>query len=150
MTTHFPSLAGFALIVALAAPAAAQTAAAPAPDPNPGNMTLTGSFDVVSTYMFRGIRQNGTGIAMWPAVDLGIAAYSGMGGLKSVGINVGTWNSLHTGDTGADSQASLLGCAESCGTNPTSTRRSGWALAAGRRSARSTRRTRAPTTGSPR
>ena len=29
-----------------------------------------------------------------------LAAYSGDGGLKSVGINFGTWNSLHTGDTG--------------------------------------------------
>ncbi len=33
------------------------------PDPNPGALTLTGSFDGVSTYMFRGIRQNATGIA---------------------------------------------------------------------------------------
>jgi hypothetical protein len=82
-------------------------------DPNPGAMTLTGSFDVLNQYMFRGIRQNSTGIAQWPAVDLGIGAYSGDGGVKSVGINFGTWNSLHTGDTGADSEESGLGCA--CG-----------------------------------
>jgi hypothetical protein len=78
------------------------------PDPNPGALTLTGSFDVVNQYMFRGLRQNSTGVAMWPAVDLGIAAYSGMGGLKSVGINFGTWNSLHTGDTGQDSASGKL------------------------------------------
>jgi len=36
--------------------ASAQTPATT--DPNPGRMTLTGSFDTVSTYMFRGIRQN--------------------------------------------------------------------------------------------
>jgi hypothetical protein len=77
-------------------------------DPNPGALTLTGSFDVVNQYMFRGIRQNSTGVAIWPAVDLGIAAYSGMGGLKSVGINFGTWNSLHTGDTGQDSASGKL------------------------------------------
>ena len=65
-------------------------AAAQATDPNPGNLTLTGSFDVVSTYVFRGIRQNSTGVAMWPAADLGIALYSGAGTLKSVGVNVGT------------------------------------------------------------
>src|SRR6185295_1436192 len=59
-------------------------------------------------YMFRGIRQNSTGIAIWPAMDLGIAAVSGKGGLKSVGINIGTWNSLHTGDTGLDGPSGKL------------------------------------------
>jgi len=59
-------------------------------------MTLTGSFDVVSTYMFRGIRQNATGIALWPAADLGLAVYSGQGAVKTVSVNFGTWNSLHT------------------------------------------------------
>jgi hypothetical protein len=71
-------------------------------DPNPGALTVTGSFDVLNQYMFRGIRQNSTGVAMWPAVDLGWGAYSGDGSLKGVGINIGTWNSLHTGDTGLD------------------------------------------------
>lgn len=74
----------------------------PSTDPNPGALTITGSIDFLNQYMFRGIRQNSTGFATWPAVDLGIAAYSGNGGLKSVGVNFGTWNSLHSGDTGAD------------------------------------------------
>jgi hypothetical protein len=52
--------------------------------------------------MFRGLQQNNTGFATWPAFDLGIAAYSGDGGLKSVGVNFGTWNSLHSGNTGSD------------------------------------------------
>src|SRR5262245_12455464 len=84
-----------------------------AKDPNPGAITLTGSVDFLNQYMFRGIRQNSTGMVTWPAMDLGIAAYSGDGGLKSVGINFGTWNSLHSGDTGSDSEDSGLGCA--CG-----------------------------------
>jgi hypothetical protein len=96
-------------MVVTSAPAFAQEAK----DPNPGALTLTGSIDFLNQYMFRGIRQNSSGIATWPAVDLGISAYSGDGGLKSVGINFGTWNSLHTGDTGADSEESGLGCA--CG-----------------------------------
>ena len=37
---------------------------------------------------------------MWPSADLGFALFSGDGGLKSVGVNIGTWNSLHTGDAG--------------------------------------------------
>jgi hypothetical protein len=63
-------------------------------------MTLTGSFDFVNAYMFRGIPQDESRVIMWPAVDLGIALFSGDGGLKSVGVNIGTWNSLHTGDAG--------------------------------------------------
>jgi hypothetical protein len=77
-------------------------------DPNPGALTLTGSVDFLNQYMFRGIRQNSTGIATWPAMDLGISAYSGDGGLKSVGINFGTWNSLHTGDTGQEGPSGKL------------------------------------------
>jgi hypothetical protein len=96
-------------VLAVSAPAFAQEAK----DPNPGALTITGTVDFLNQYQFRGIRQNSTGIAVWPAVDLGIAAFSGQGGLKSVGVNFGTWNSLHTGDTGADTDETLLGCA--CG-----------------------------------
>ena len=58
--------------------------------------------------MFRGIRQNATGIALWPVADVGAAVYSGNGRLKSAGVNIGTWNSLHTGDTGADGPTGKL------------------------------------------
>jgi hypothetical protein len=75
-------------------------------DPNPGAFTLSGGFDFLNQYMFRGIRQNSTGVATWPWADLGVAAYSGDGGLKGVNVNVGTWNSLHTGDTGTDGPTS--------------------------------------------
>jgi hypothetical protein len=102
-------VAAAGLVLVSSAPAFAQEAK----DPNPGALTLTGSVDFLNQYMFRGIRQNGTGMVTWPAMDLGISAYSGEGGLKSVGINFGTWNSLHSGDTGADSDDSGLGCA--CG-----------------------------------
>ena len=69
-------------------------------DPNPGAMTLTANVDVVNAYMFRGIPQDESRVIMWPSADLGIALFSGDGGLKSVGVNIGTWNSLHTGDAG--------------------------------------------------
>ena len=85
----------------------AQAAAEPA-DPNPGALTITGNIDFLNQYMFRGLRQHSTGMAMWPSFDLGIATYSGEGGLKSVGINIGTWNSLHTGDTGQDGPSGKL------------------------------------------
>jgi len=87
-------------------PAWAQDSAKP--DPNPGALTITGSIDFLNQYMFRGIQQNNTGFATWPAFDLGLAAYSGDGGLKSVNINFGTWNSLHTGNTGQDGPSGKL------------------------------------------
>jgi hypothetical protein len=100
----------FVLVAVLwARPAPAQTSASPSPDdPNPGALTMSGGIDFVNQYMFRGIRQNSTGIAIWPWGDLGIAAYSGDGRLKSVGINIGTWNSLNTGDTGTDGPSGKL------------------------------------------
>jgi len=98
-------VAAVSVMVVISAPAFAQEAAK---DPNPGAMTVTGSLDFLNQYMFRGIRQNSSGIAVWPAIDLGLAAFSGEGGLKSVGINFGTWNSLHTGDTGQDGPSGKL------------------------------------------
>lgn len=105
-------------LILTARPVAAQSAASqssaasaasqePA-DPNPGAFTLTGGVDFLNQYMFRGIRQNSTGFATWPWADLGIATYSGDGGVKSIGINLGTWNSLHTGDTGTDGPSTKL------------------------------------------
>jgi hypothetical protein len=76
--------------------------------PNTGAISISGGYDFLNQYMFRGIRQNSSGVAMWPWADLGIAAYEGEGGLKSVGVNFGTWNSLHTGDTGTDGPSGKL------------------------------------------
>jgi len=72
-------------------------------DPNPGALTFTGGFDLPTLYFFRGIRQESdAALTMWPFGDLGIALYSGDGGLKSASVNVGVWNSLHTGSSGSD------------------------------------------------
>jgi hypothetical protein len=100
----FSAAAIVGLIAFAAAPAAAQEPA----DPNPGAITLTGGVDFLNQYMFRGIRQNSTEMAMWPFGDVGLAVYSGDGGLKSASINFGVWNSLHTGDTGLDGPSGKL------------------------------------------
>jgi hypothetical protein len=88
-----------------AVPAAAQSA-----DPNPGALTLTGSYDFLNAYFFRGIPQDegDFGSVMWPAADIGFAIMSGDGALKSLGVNVGTWNSLHTGGKGLDGASRRL------------------------------------------
>jgi hypothetical protein len=102
------TLASVLLVGTIATPVLGQTTGPAPADPNPGGMTLTGSFDGVSKYMFRGIRQHSTGIALWPVADLGLAVYSGDDAVKNLGINIGSWNSLHTGDTGADGPTGKL------------------------------------------
>lgn len=96
-----------AITTIIAQPALAQDTAAP-PEPNSGKLTFTGSMDVLNTYMFRGIRQDDTKVIMWPALDLGLSVFSGEGSLKSVGLNVGSWNSLHTGAAGSDGPSGKL------------------------------------------
>ena len=59
------------------------------------------SFDVLNDYVFRGVRQNSTGLVMWPSIDLDVTPYSGGGALEQVQADFGFWNSLHTGDTGS-------------------------------------------------
>ena len=93
--TRVAAALGAAAALVWAAPASAQST-----DPNTGAMTLTANFDFVNAYMFRGIPQDESRVIMWPSADLGIALFSGDGGLKGVGVNIGTWNSLHTGDAG--------------------------------------------------
>jgi hypothetical protein len=92
------------LVAASASPAQAQGSA----DPNPGAVTLTAGFDFANAYFFRGIPQDDTGVVMWPSGDLGFALFSGDGALKSVGVNIGTWNSLHTGSAGSDGPSGKL------------------------------------------
>jgi len=77
-------------------------------DPNPGAITLTGSMDASNAYLFRGIPQDDTGLILWPAADLGVALRSGAGTVRSITVNVGMWNSLHTGITGSDGPSGKL------------------------------------------
>ena len=69
---------------------------------------MTGGFDFANAYFFRGIFQDDTGVVMWPYGDLGFALHSGDGALKSVSVNIGTWNSLHTGDAGSNGPTGKL------------------------------------------
>jgi len=84
--------------------ASAQSAPA---DPNSGAVTLTTAVDFPSVYFFRGIRQESDPkLTTFAAGDVGIALFSGDGGLKSATVNVGVWNSLHTGTSGIDADKS--------------------------------------------
>ena len=100
-------LAVFLLLTAAAGSVNAQTTSvavnATSADPNPGAITLTTGIDFPSVYFFRGIRQEyDPGMTMFAFGDVGLALYSGDGGLKSFGVNFGVWNSLNTGSSGSD------------------------------------------------
>src|SRR4029078_13112682 len=86
---------GVAAALVSATPASAQST-----DPNPGAMTFTANFGFANAYMFRGIPQDECRVIMWPSADLGIALFSGDGGLNSIGVNIGTGNSMRTGEAG--------------------------------------------------
>lgn len=78
-------------------------------DPNPGALTFTGGLDFPTLYFFRGIRQEtDAGLTMWPFGDLGIALHSADEGLRSAAVNIGVWNSLHTGSSGSDGPSGKL------------------------------------------
>lgn len=92
-------LAG-AVLAVMALPGLAH---AQASDPNPGAITFTGGLDAPSVYVFRGIvQETDPKITLWPYGDLGFALKSGDGAVKSIGLNLGVWNSLHTGSSGSD------------------------------------------------
>lgn len=80
-------LAGMALVAAGASSAWAQG--------GPG-VVVTAGVDFTNQYNFRGIRQNTEGMSIWPFVDVGIPLATGDGALKSVTLNLGTWNALLT------------------------------------------------------
>ena len=82
----FSAMAVLAVVVT-ASPAWAQ-------DPPP--VVITGGLDLVNQYNFRGIRQNTEGVSIWPYIDFGFTPFMGDGGLKTVGVNVGTWNAFNT------------------------------------------------------
>ena len=112
---YVAALTMFSAALVVAGPAAAQGS-----DPNPGGITFTGGMDWVNAYHFRGIPQDeGTfGTIMWPYADLGLALYSGDGGLKSLAVSVQgssisfTFSLNEIGRKGALANAAVLFAAE--------------------------------------
>jgi hypothetical protein len=85
-----------------AAGATASSTAQPADEGGPAKrVTVTAGVDFASAYLFRGIYQEDRGIVVPPYADLGVTVYQGEGALKSVTLNGGVWNSLHSGPSGS-------------------------------------------------
>lgn len=71
--------------------------------PAEAQVTVSGGVDFPSTYYFRGVKQEvDPAFTLQPFVDVGGALFSGDGGIKSVNLNVGSWNSIHTGSNDDD------------------------------------------------
>ncbi len=73
-------------------------AAVPPPEPPAPikRVTFSGAVDFANAYMFRGIFQEDEGLVIQPFADLAVALS------ENATVNLGTWNSLHTGPSGAD------------------------------------------------
>jgi hypothetical protein len=65
-------------------------------------VTVAGGLDFRNVYMFRGVRQDDTGVIAWPNAEVGVRLHSGNTGLTSARLRVGTWNSVHSGWAGSD------------------------------------------------
>lgn len=76
--------------------------------PNTGALRVTGGTDFANAYYFRGLPQDESGVIVWPYAELSFTLWSGDGVVKDVAVNVGTWNSLHTGDAGLDGPVGRL------------------------------------------
>lgn len=91
----FPAAAVLVLFASFAVPAAAQ-------DPNQGRITFIAGMDVANAYLFRGMLREEDRLIMWPYAEAAVDLFRGTGALRSVLFQVGTWNSLHTGDSGSN------------------------------------------------
>jgi hypothetical protein len=60
------------------------------------------NLDFRNAYMFRGVRQDDSGVITWPSAEIGVRLHSGNGGMTSARASVGTWNSFHSGWAGSD------------------------------------------------
>ena len=95
------ALAVFA-IVTIGTLAAMPALAQQAGSAETARVAIAGAIDFRNVYMFRGIRQDDTGTITWPSAEIALRLRSADRGLTSVGVRVGTWNSLHSGLAGSD------------------------------------------------
>src|SRR5262249_1329327 len=89
-----------ALCLSFATSARAQSPEAP--NPNGGSLHFTGGTDDASAYVFRGfVQEQDPKLTVFPYGDVAVALTSGDGLIRSTVVNVGVWNSLNTGASGA-------------------------------------------------
>jgi len=100
------SLRGLWLVVCVLCLSFATSARAQSPEasnPNSGSLHFTGGTDDASAYIFRGfVQEQAPKLTVFPYGDVAVALTSGDGLVRSTVVNVGVWNSLNTGASGAE------------------------------------------------
>ncbi len=91
------ALVGIGLSAAAPQPALAQE--------NDSLVAATIGMDFSHAYFFRGIKQETRGLIAQPYVDASFSLLQRDEGLTGVTFSLGTWNSLHTGETGSGGPA---------------------------------------------
>ncbi len=70
---------------------------------NNGGIWMDAGVDVTTAYLFRGVLQEHGGFQIFqPYADIGIDLYEGEGTVRSVGVAMGVWGSIHGRKTFAD------------------------------------------------
>lgn len=70
--------------------------------PNTGRISLSAGVDFPTDYYFRGIVQETKDYIIQPYGDLTFKLWDGVPAFGNLALTIGTWNSLHGGNTGAD------------------------------------------------
>lgn len=65
-------------------------------------VSVAANLDFRNAYVFRGVRQDDSGVITWPSAEIGLRLRRANTGLTSTRVSVGIWNSLHNGWAGSD------------------------------------------------
>jgi hypothetical protein len=96
-------VAAVAVSLALATGAAAAEEAKPAEKgPNTGAVSVLMGMDWTTDYYFRGILQSDEGWILQPYGEITFKLLENMGALNTLGLSIGSWNSLHGGPSGIE------------------------------------------------
>jgi hypothetical protein len=94
------ALAVVALGVVTTVSASHAQTTAPEAKPNTGRVALSAGIDWTTDYYFRGILQEDDSYIFQPWGEVTFKLFEGSPAFGNVGLTIGTWNSLHGGETG--------------------------------------------------
>ncbi len=73
----------------------------PIDSPNTGAVTFSLDQTIVTQYIFRGVKQEDSGLIYQPGVTINATLYEGEDFISSLDVYAGIWNSIHSEDTAA-------------------------------------------------
>ncbi len=94
-------IAGLAIAGMLAVPATVTAQEPAAVGPNTGAVTFSLDQNIVTQYIFRGVKFEDSGLIYQPAVTINATLYEGEDFISSLDVYASIWNSIHSEDTAA-------------------------------------------------